>query len=86
MLPILQHAATGAIVPLAVTSTNGAIKRLGGPRWRRLHKRVYFVGLVACAHYFLAVKADVLKPMIFGGALVVLLLLRWLEPQRGEVA
>jgi len=74
--------AFGFMVPLAVTSTNGWIKRLGGPRWRQLHKRVYVVGLFACTHYFLAVKQDVLKPLIFGGALVVLLLLRWLAPSQ----
>jgi sulfoxide reductase heme-binding subunit YedZ len=72
--------AFGFMVPLAVTSTNGWIKRLGGPRWRQLHKRVYFVAVCAAAHYFLAVKADVLKPILFGGALVLLLLLRWLAP------
>jgi methionine sulfoxide reductase heme-binding subunit len=83
---LLGAVAFGFMVPLAVTSTNGWIKRLGGPRWRRLHKRVYVVGVCACVHYFLAVKADVVKPLVFGGALFVLLLLRWLAPQRGNAA
>ncbi len=53
------------LVPLAVTSTNGWVRRLGGKRWQRLHRLVYLIAPLAAAHYFLAVKRDVTWPTIF---------------------
>ncbi len=61
------------MIPLAVTSTNGMIKRLGGKRWSRLHKTVYAVALGGVLHYYLIVKADTTWPLLF--ALVLALLL-----------
>jgi sulfoxide reductase heme-binding subunit YedZ len=78
----LGFAALILMTPLAVTSTNGWIKRLGGPRWRALHRRVYLVGGLAVVHYWWAVKADILKPLIFCTALLGLLAYRWVtRPQ-----
>ncbi|HLS47649.1 MAG TPA: protein-methionine-sulfoxide reductase heme-binding subunit MsrQ, partial [Gemmatimonadales bacterium] len=47
------------LVPLAVTSTKGWVRRLGGRRWQRLHRLVYLIAPLAATHYFLAVKRDV---------------------------
>jgi len=64
------------LVPLAVTSTKGWIKRLGAQRWRRLHRLVYAAGVLAVLHFLWLVKADVRLPLIFGAVLGALLLYR----------
>ena len=64
------------LVPLAVTSTNGWVRRLGGRRWQRLHRIVYLIAPLATAHYFLAVKRDVTWPTVFALVFGVLLLAR----------
>jgi len=64
------------LVPLAITSTNGMVKRLGGKRWNRLHRLVYLAGALAVIHYYALVKADTREPVIFGVALLLLLLYR----------
>lgn len=61
------------MVPLAITSTNKMIKWLGGRRWSQLHKSVYWVGVGGVLHYWLLVKADTQKPLIFAGLLALLL-------------
>ncbi|HVF26832.1 MAG TPA: protein-methionine-sulfoxide reductase heme-binding subunit MsrQ [Pyrinomonadaceae bacterium] len=61
------------MVPLAVTSTDKMIKRLGGKRWARLHKAAYVAAVGGVLHYYLLVKADTTKPLLF--ALVLALLL-----------
>lgn len=61
------------MVPLAITSTNNMVKRLGGKRWNRLHKAVYVSGIAGVLHFYLLVKADVRKPI--GFAIVVAILL-----------
>ena len=64
------------LVPLAVTSTNGWVRRLGGKRWQRLHRLVYLIAPLAAAHYFLAVKRDVTWPVIFAAVFGALLAAR----------
>ncbi len=66
---------TGLLVmlPLAVTSTNSMIKRLGAKRWRALHRLAYLAGIAGATHYYLQVKADVRQPLVFAGVLVMLL-------------
>ncbi len=64
------------LVPLAITSTNGWVRRLGGKRWQRLHRLVYLIAPLAVAHYFLAVKRDVTWPTIFALVFGVLLAAR----------
>jgi sulfoxide reductase heme-binding subunit YedZ len=66
------------MVPLAITSTNAMVKRLGGKRWNRLHKLVYVAAAGGVLHYFMLVKADTRIPMGFGVALALLLLARLL--------
>lgn len=64
------------LVPLAVTSTNGWVRRLGGRRWQRLHRLIYLIAPLATAHYFLAVKRDVTWPTVFALIFGVLLMAR----------
>jgi glycine betaine catabolism B len=61
------------MVPLAVTSTNGMIKRLGGKRWRALHRLAYVAAIAGVIHYYMQVKADVRQPLMFAVVLAVLL-------------
>jgi sulfoxide reductase heme-binding subunit YedZ len=68
-------AALVLMVPLAVTSTRGWIRRLG-PRWQRLHRLVYAVGILGVLHYLWLVRADLLEPAIYGLVLAVLLAAR----------
>lgn len=64
------------LIPLAVTSTNGMIRRLGGPRWRRLHQLIYVIGPLAAVHYIWMVKADIRNPLIYLSVIIVLLCIR----------
>ena len=64
------------LIPLAVTSTNGMVKRLGGVRWKRLHSLVYVVGTLVILHYLWLVKKDTYYPILYGVILVALLALR----------
>jgi len=61
------------MVPLAVTSTNGMIRRLGGKRWRALHRLAYVAAIAGVVHYYMQVKADVRQPLVFAAVLAVLL-------------
>jgi ferredoxin-NADP reductase len=60
------------MAPLAATSTNAMIKRLGGPRWRALHRLVYLAAIAGVLHYYMLVKADVRQPLAFAAALGLL--------------
>jgi sulfoxide reductase heme-binding subunit YedZ len=62
-----------SMVPLALTSTTGWIRRLGGRNWQRLHRLIYLTGIAGVTHYWWRVKADTLHPAIYA-ALVALLL------------
>jgi len=64
------------MVPLALTSTTGWIRRLGGRNWQRLHRLVYLAGLAGVTHYWWRVKADTLHPAIYAVIVVFLLLFR----------
>src|SRR5438552_12200111 len=78
---------TGLLVmmPLAVTSTNAMIKRLGGKRWRALHRLAYVAAIAGVIHYYMQVKADVRKPLVFAAVLAILLgyrlMVYWRRPQ-----
>lgn len=61
------------MAPLAITSTNAMIKRLGGKRWRTLHRLAYVAAAAGAIHYYMQVKADVRKPLAFAGVLAFLL-------------
>jgi methionine sulfoxide reductase heme-binding subunit len=64
------------LVPLAATSTNWAIRKLGGKRWNRLHRLVYLAAICGVIHYWWQVKTGVLTPIPFTIAVAVLLLAR----------
>ena len=61
------------MAPLAITSTDKMVKRLGGKRWARLHRIVYAAGILGVLHYYMLVKADVRLPLTFAFLLTVLL-------------
>ncbi|MGI9034793.1 MAG: sulfite oxidase heme-binding subunit YedZ [Pyrinomonadaceae bacterium] len=61
------------MIPLAVTSTNGMIKRLGGKRWAKLHKLIYVIAVGGVIHFWMIVKSDVFYPLVFGLILATLL-------------
>ena len=61
------------LVPLAITSTKGWVRRLGGKRWQRLHRVVYVVAIAGLVHFFLAVKRDVQEPTIYALVFATLL-------------
>jgi len=64
------------MIPLALTSTAWSIRRLGGKNWQRLHRLIYFTGILAVVHYTWLVKADRRKPIEYGIVLGILLAYR----------
>jgi len=64
------------LIPLAATSTNAMIKRLGGQRWRALHRSIYLIAGLAVLHYWWMVKKDITQPAIYAAVLALLLGLR----------
>jgi methionine sulfoxide reductase heme-binding subunit len=63
------------MIPLAVTSTAGWIRRLGGKRWQLLHRLVYFTAVCGVIHYYWLVKSDIRLPVFYG--FLVALVLGW---------
>jgi sulfoxide reductase heme-binding subunit YedZ len=61
------------LIPLAITSTNGWVRRLGGRRWARLHRLVYLAAIGGTVHYLWAVKKDTLFPLAYLATFLVLL-------------
>ena len=61
------------LIPLAVTSTNGMVRRLGGKRWQALHRLVYAIAILGVVHYWWLVKRDIREPLLYAGILAVLL-------------
>ena len=73
---LLGFAAFLMLLPLAVTSTKGWVRRLGGKRWLRLHRLIYPATAAGVVHYFWLVKKDVTDPVYWAAALLVVLALR----------
>ena len=61
------------MLPLAVTSTDKMLKRLGGKRWSKIHKLIYGAGIAGALHFWLFVKSDIRLPLTFGFILLLLL-------------
>jgi methionine sulfoxide reductase heme-binding subunit len=76
------------MLPLAITSTAGWVRRLGFVRWQRLHRLIYFSALAGVVHYYWLVKSDVREPLMYFGIWAVLMLYRlgvWLRtPHRAQ--
>jgi sulfoxide reductase heme-binding subunit YedZ len=64
------------LIPLALTSTAGWIRRLGGRRWQWLHRLIYISAICGVIHYYWLVKSAVLRPLIYAAIVAVLLLWR----------
>ena len=76
-----------SLIPLAATSTNGMMKRLGGKRWKRLHRLAYFSAFAGTLHFLWLVKADLREPLLYLAIFTVLMLYRlWLHVIRTKVA
>ena len=76
------------LIPLAITSTAGWIRRLGGKRWQTLHRAVYAAAVLGVIHYYWLVKSDVRKPVFYGVLVGILLAWRvwsWLAKKRAPV-
>jgi len=73
------------LIPLAVTSTNGWVKRLGGKKWARLHRLTYVAAILGVIHFWMIVKSDVFYPALFGIVLAGLLVYRLMPKKRAQV-
>ncbi len=71
------------LIPLAATSTNAMIRRLGARRWQALHRLVYLIGAGGIVHFLWLVKSDLREPLIYGAILTLLLGFRlWRRARR----
>ena len=73
------------LLPMAITSTAGWIRRLGGRRWQMLHRGIYFAAVCGVIHYYWKVKSDVRLPVFYGVLVAILLLWRlgdWFSRRR----
>jgi sulfoxide reductase heme-binding subunit YedZ len=64
------------LIPLAITSTDGMVRRLGFVRWKRLHRLIYVAAVLGVVHYVWRVKSDLRQPLVFAAALAALLTIR----------
>jgi methionine sulfoxide reductase heme-binding subunit len=73
------------LIPLAVTSTNGWVKRLGGKKWMRLHKLTYVAAILGVIHFWMIVKSDIFYPALFGVVLAGLLVYRLMPKAKPQL-
>ncbi|MBL8311180.1 MAG: sulfoxide reductase heme-binding subunit YedZ [Burkholderiales bacterium] len=74
----IGFAAFVLLIPLAITSNNNLIKRVGAARWQKLHRTVYLIAVLAVVHYWWLVKKDITQPAIYAVVFALLLGLRLL--------
>ena len=77
------------MIPLAITSTAGMIRRLGGKRWALLHRLIYVTAAAGVVHYYWLVKSDVRLPVWYGAILAFLLICRvalWAQSKQAKKA
>ena len=72
----MGFAAFVLLIPLAITSTAGWIRRLGGRRWQMLHRLIYISAICGVIHYYWLVKSAVLRPLTYAAIVAILLLWR----------
>jgi methionine sulfoxide reductase heme-binding subunit len=70
------------LIPLAATSTNGMVRRLGAVRWQRLHRLAYVSSILGVIHFVWRAKKDITEPLIYGAVLAVLLAFRIVHAYR----
>ena len=86
---MVGFAALLLLAPLAVTSTDGWVRRLGYARWKRLHRLAYVAAALAVVHFTWRVKADLRRPLLFAAVLGLLLAARvpgWIRAFRRRAA
>jgi sulfoxide reductase heme-binding subunit YedZ len=66
------------MIPLAVTSTDHMLRRLGGERWRKLHRLIYLITLLGVIHFWWLVKKDIKEPLLFALIYSLSMMLRYL--------
>lgn len=74
------------LIPLAVTSTNKMIKRLGGRNWALLHRLTYVAAILGVIHFWMIVKSDIFYPAIFAVAAAILLSFRLMADKKRQKA
>ncbi|HEX5426378.1 MAG TPA: protein-methionine-sulfoxide reductase heme-binding subunit MsrQ [Candidatus Acidoferrales bacterium] len=89
--PFITVGFTGFVlmIPLAITSTAGWIRRLGGKRWQLLHRAIYISAIAGVIHYYWLVKSDVRKPIEYGAIVAALLVWRigsWISGRRKKAS
>ena len=73
------------LIPLAITSMNGMMRRLG-KRWKKLHRLVYVIAILGVWHYYWLIKADIREPLAYAGVIALLLGYRvWKARKRSRV-
>ena len=74
------------LIPMAITSTNGMIRRLGAQRWKKLHRLIYVIVLLGVWHFYWSVKADVSEPLLYLGIAAMLLGWRAWKARQKDIA
>ena len=84
--PFITAGFTGFVllIPLAITSTSGWIRRLGGKRWQWLHRLIYVSAIAGVVHYYWLVKSDVRLPLLYAAIVTLLLGFRILIAARNR--
>ena len=81
----LGFAAFIMLIPLAITSTNAMMKKLGGKRWQMLHRLIYPIAIFGVVHYWWLVKKDITQPLVYAVVLAALLGYRvWLKWEKNS--
>jgi len=70
------------LIPMAFSSSNFAVRRLGLMRWKFIHKAIYIVVVLVCLHFFMLVKVDLTSPLGYGAIAAALLIWRWVSRSR----
>ncbi|MBE0440251.1 MAG: protein-methionine-sulfoxide reductase heme-binding subunit MsrQ [Gammaproteobacteria bacterium] len=76
-----------ALIPLAITSNNKMVKRLGGRRWKKLHRLTYFIAIASTVHFYMLVKQDKVEPLLYAtivGALLLPRLYRFFQSRMSQ--
>jgi methionine sulfoxide reductase heme-binding subunit len=86
--PFITAGFTGfmCMLPLAITSTAGWVRRLGYKRWQQLHRLIYLSATAGVIHYYWLVKSDIRLPVMYGAILLVLLAWRFFTRPRRKTA